>query len=268
VLVARNVPFMRRQACPEFVTGCVNVADVYYPSNPGNWPTVVTVHGRPRTPRDMAPLARALARRGTVVFNIDYRGVRPVSKGFPEAVDDVACALRFARQRAGRYGGSGKSVVLVGHSQGAYVGALVALAGNTFRGNRRACLATRGSRLPDGFVSVAGVSGVHDDYRIDQIWFGGTRQQLPDAWRRGTVYTHIGRNPDLVVGIIFERNDPVLGDGHATSLHRALDRAGYRCRLVMLDDGDSHFDILDPRTTMGRRVVKLVRGTIRRSARR
>jgi hypothetical protein len=146
------------------------------------------------------------------------------------------------------------------------VGALVSLAGNTFRGEPGACIATRGSRLPDGFVSVAGVSGIHADYRIDQIWFGGTREQIPDAWRRGNVYTHVGRNRDLVVGIIFERNDPVLGDGHATSLYRALDRAGYRCRLVMLGMGHTHFDILDPRSAMGRRVVKLVRGTIRRAS--
>jgi hypothetical protein len=157
-------------------------------------------------------------------------------------------------------------VVLVGHSQGGYVGALVSLAGNTFKGTPGACLATRGSRLPDGFVSVAGVSGIQTHYQIDQVWFGGTRDEIPDTWRRGDVYSHVGRNRDLAVGIIFERNDPVLGDGHATRLYRALERAGYRCRLVMLDEGNTHFDILDPRTSMGRRVVKLVRNTVRRAS--
>jgi hypothetical protein len=268
VRVDRDVPFMRRMPCAEFTTGCVNLADVYYPEHDGRWPTVVMIHGRPRTPADMAPLARAVAAGGAVVFNVDYRGVRPVSKGFPEAIQDVACAVRFARQRARHYGGSGRTVVLVGHSQGGYVGALVALAGNTFRGERGSCRARRGSRLPDGYVSVAGVTGIHPSYAIDQIWFGGTIEERPWAWRRGNVYNRIGGNPNLVAGIIFERNDPILGEGHATNLYYALDRAGYLARLVMLDDGYTHFDILDPQTSMGARVVRLIEQTIRRSLRR
>jgi acetyl esterase/lipase len=259
---------MKRMPCAEFADGCVNVADIYYPANPGRWPTVVTVHGRPRTPSDMAPLARRLAKRGAVVFNVDYRGVRPVSKGFPEAIEDVACAVMFARQEARRYGGLGRNVVLVGHSQGGYVGALVALAGDTFQGPSGSCLAASRSRLPDGFVSVAGVSGIHPWYRIDQTWFGGTIEELPDAWRRGDVYRRIGGNPDLVVGIIFERNDPILGTGHAVHLHRALVAAGYRSRLVLLDEGWTHFDILNVRSEIGRRVVRMVEQVIRRSSRR
>lgn len=46
----------------------------------------------------MRELAQSLARGGAVVFNADYRGVRPVSKGFPESINDVACAIRYARQ--------------------------------------------------------------------------------------------------------------------------------------------------------------------------
>ena len=126
-----DVPFMKRQACAEFRSGCINRADIYYPTNAGPWPVIVTIHGRPRTPRDMAELAD-LAARGAVVFNVDYRGVRPVSKGFPESISDVACAIRYARQNATRYGGDRDHLVLVGHSMGGYVGAMVALAGDTF----------------------------------------------------------------------------------------------------------------------------------------
>ena len=128
----------------EFARGCVNRADVYYPSNHGPWPVIVTIHGRPRTQRDMAEIARALAARGAVVYNVDYRGVRPAyTKGFPEAITDVACAVRFARSTAQRYGGDGDDVVLVGHSQGGYVGTMVALAGDTFRTDRAACRSRR-----------------------------------------------------------------------------------------------------------------------------
>ncbi len=215
----------------------------------------------------MEELAEALAAKGAVVFNVDYRGVRPVSKGFPQSISDVACAIRWARQNASRYGGDRDHVVLVGHSMGGYVGAMVSLAGDTFpgaRGATGACKSTlrMAASLPNGFVSVAGVSAVHHDYRIDQVFFGGTYQQIPKVWKRGTLYTHIGRNIGrnhrLKVGIIFERHDPFMGIGHATNLHWALVKAGYDSDLVLLDKGTTHFDILDTQRSIGQRVIRLV----------
>jgi len=265
-----NIAFMDRQPCAEYPNGCVNRADIYYPSNPGPWPVIVTIHGRPRYPSDMEELAEALAAKGAVVFNVDYRGVRPVSKGFPQSISDVACAIRWARQNASRYGGDRDHVVLVGHSMGGYVGAMVSLAGDTFPGARGAKGATGACKstlrmaasLPNGFVSVAGVSAVHHDYRIDQVFFGGTYQQIPKVWKRGTLYTHIGRNIGrnhrLRVGIIFERHDPFMGIGHATNLHSALVKAGYDSDLVLLDKGTTHFDILDTQRSIGQRVIRLV----------
>ena len=263
---------MERRPCAEFRGGCVNRADIYYPTNPGPWPVIVTIHGRPRTQKDMRELAETLAAKGAVVFNVDYRGVRPVSKGFPEAISDVACAVRYARQYARRYGGARDHLVLVGHSMGGYVGAMVSLAGDTFPGARGSCRSTLGMRasLPDGFVSVAGVSAIHRDYPIDQTFLGGTYEEIPRVWRRATLYSHIGRrighNRDLQAGIIFERQDPFMAVGHATNLHAALDRAGYDSTLILLDEGTTHFDILDVDLDIGRRVVKLVWKIVRDSA--
>ena len=264
VKVRLGVPFMTRRPCAEFRVGCINRADIYYPSNPGPWPVIVAIHGRPRTQRDMRELSRTLAAKGAVVFNVDYRGVRPVSKGFPEAISDVACAVRYARQYGPRYGGDRHHLVLVGHSMGGYVGAMVSLAGDTFKGSDGSCKSTLGMRasLPNGFVSVAGVSAIHHSYRIDQTFLGGTYEQIPRVWKRATLYTHIGRhvgnNHRLKVGIIFERRDPFMGIGHATSLHTALRAAGYASTLILLDRGTTHFDILDMDLAIGRRVVKLV----------
>ena len=258
---------MSRLPCGESKAGCVNRTDVYYPTNHGPWPVIVTVHGRPRTQRDMAEIARALAAKGAVVYNVDYRGGRPAyTKGFPESITDVACAVRYARSTARKYGGDPADVVLVGHSQGGYVGAMVALAGDTFRGDRAACRSRRPPKdsLPQGFVSVAGVSGIHTGYRIDQVFLGGTRARIPQVWRRATVYTHVGRNRKLKVGIIFERNDPYLGIGHATALYGALKRARYDVRMVLLDEGNTHFDILDTDLRIGRQTVALVWRIVRK----
>jgi pimeloyl-ACP methyl ester carboxylesterase len=267
VRVKTGVAYMDRLPCGESSAGCVNRADIYYPSNHGPWPVIVTIHGRPRTQRDMAEVARALAAKGAVVYNVDYRGVRPAyTKGFPESITDVACAIRYARSTARRYGGEPADVVLVGHSQGGYVGAMVALAGDTFKGDRAACHSRRPLKdsLPEGFVSVAGVSGIHTGYRIDQAFLGGTRSAIPAVWRRATVYTHMGRNRRLKVGIIFERHDPYLGIGHATRLYGALKRARYDVRMVLLDQGTTHFDILDTDLRIGRQTVAMVWRIVRK----
>jgi len=259
-----------RLRCFEFANGCVNLVDIYYPENAGPWPVIVTIHGRPRTPADMVPVARELARRGAVVYNADYRGVRPISKGFPESIIDVACAVRFARATAGGYGGDGDHLVLVGHSMGGYVGSLVSLSGDRFAGPAGNCLADEGgavdreAALPDGLVHVAGVSIIHDDLLLDWIYFGGSPAEKLDAWRRGEILNHIGGNPDLVVGIIFERRDPILGDLHATGLHRALREAGYDVRLRLTDEGTTHFDILEV-PGLGERVVRMVEEVVART---
>jgi pimeloyl-ACP methyl ester carboxylesterase len=259
-----------RLPCYEFPrSGCINRVDIYHPTNHGDWPTVVTIHGRPRTPADMRELARALARNGAVVFNADYRGVRPVSKGFPETVNDVACAIRFARAHTARYGGDPDHIVLVGHSMGGYVGMMVSVAGNRMAGKGIGCRVDKGSSLPDGFVHVAGVSITKASEPLDHVFFGGSPSEKPRAWRRGNVFrqiTRVGGNPDLRVGIIFELHDPYLGYAHATWLHAALKDGGYRSRMVLLEEGRTHFDVLDMDTDLGRRILRFTQKLIRRTA--
>jgi pimeloyl-ACP methyl ester carboxylesterase len=186
-----------------------------------------------------------------------------VTKGFPESISDVACSVRWARRTARRYGGDPRHLVLVGHSQGGYVSAMVSLAGDTFPGRRGDCLVRRGDSLPEGFVSVAGVSAVHPEMLLDQIYFGGRYEEIPRVWRRGTIDRYMGRNRALKVGIVFERNDPILGIGHATHLARAFRAHGYRTKLVLLDEGWTHFDILNADGAIGRRVVQVIERVVR-----
>jgi pimeloyl-ACP methyl ester carboxylesterase len=263
-----DVPISRRLPCYEFPRqGCVNLVDIYHPTNKGRWPTVVTIHGRPRTPTDMAELAKALAAKGAVVFNADYRGVRPVSKGFPESIHDVACAIRYARANTARYGGDPDHIVLVGHSYGGYVGMMVSVAGDRMPGKGIGCLEDRGSSLPDGFVHVAGVSITKASEPLDVIYFGGPQSAIPEVWRRGNVFHQIdvGGNRDLKVGIIFELDDPFLGYGHATWLRDALRRNDYDVRMQLLEEGSTHFDVLDMDTALGRRILDFTQRIINRT---
>ena len=163
----------------------------------------------------------------------------------------LACAVRYARQNAHRYRGERHHLVLVGHSMGRYVGAIVALGGRHLPLGQGTCLSTLGMKasLPEGFVSVAGVAEIRRDYRIDQVFFDGTCAKSPSVCveRRCSTHVgrHVGRNHRLKVGIIFERHDPFMSIRHPTHLHQALTQAGYDADLILLSEGTTHFDILD-----------------------
>lgn len=103
--------------------------------------------------QDYAFAARALAARGFVVIVPDYRLV-PEAR-YPEFLRDCAAAVRWARRRAGDYGGDGERIVLIGHSAGAYNAAMLALDPSLLGPDRAA---VRG---------IAGLAGPYDFLPLD-----------------------------------------------------------------------------------------------------
>jgi acetyl esterase/lipase len=187
----------------------------------------------------MEPIARLLAVDGAVVFNADYRGSARVERGYPMSYEDAACAVRFAREQAPRYGGDPSRLVLVGHSFGTYVGSIVALDGDEYEGE---CLASGGSAEPDAFVGLSGSYHWHDE-PIWTTFFGARRSAAPARWRDGDPHTHIGGNPASTWWFVTERTDPILDPDSSSEFHEALLEAGYESDLRTLD-GSGHFTIL------------------------
>jgi acetyl esterase/lipase len=70
-------------------------------------------------------VGRALAAQGFVTVIPDYRLVPDVH--YPAFVEDGAAAVRWASANAGTYCGDGRSVVVMGHSAGAYIAAMLAV---------------------------------------------------------------------------------------------------------------------------------------------
>jgi len=70
-------------------------------------------------------VGRALAAQGFVTIIPDYRLVPAVQ--YPAFVEDGAAAVRWATANAARYCGDGRSIVLMGHSAGAYIAAMLAV---------------------------------------------------------------------------------------------------------------------------------------------
>ena len=90
-------------------------------------------------------VGRALAARGFVTLVPDYRLVPDVR--YPAFVEDGAASVRWARKHAAQYGGDPDRIVLIGHSAGAYIAAMLAL-DERWLGSDRAAI--------DGWVGLAG----------------------------------------------------------------------------------------------------------------
>ncbi|TCP37579.1 acetyl esterase/lipase [Sphingomonas sp. BK235] len=104
--------------------------DVYAPRAPSTRPRPAVVFfydgsWNSGTRAGYAFVGRALAAQGFVTIVPDYRLVPAVR--YPAFVEDGAAAVRWTMAHAGEHGGNGKAVVLMGHSAGAYIAAMLAV---------------------------------------------------------------------------------------------------------------------------------------------
>jgi acetyl esterase/lipase len=90
----------------------------------------------------------ALARLGYLAVLPDYR-LYPQAR-FPQFLDDSAQAVAWLQRHAAQYGGNPRRIILMGHSAGAHMAAMLAL-------NRRYLLAAGAD--PDRIIGLIGLSG-------------------------------------------------------------------------------------------------------------
>jgi len=141
----------RREAEVRYGPGERATLDVYRPSE-GGAPVrglVVFVHGGRWSYGDKRQyrfVAAGLAARGFVVMVPNYRLYPAVRMA--EAAADVASAVAFAEKTAARYGADPASLVMMGHSAGAHLAALVTY--------DPAWLRAAGATPPRAFAGFAG----------------------------------------------------------------------------------------------------------------
>ena len=106
------------------------VMDVYRPADATNAPVLLMVHGGGWRRGDKAAEGVVLNKvkhfvpEGYIFISINYRLAPKATP--PEQAGDVAQALAFAQQRAASWGGDAARFILMGHSAGANLVALVA----------------------------------------------------------------------------------------------------------------------------------------------
>lgn len=147
-----DLPYTEDVTCGHGI--CALPLDVLAPADSSALPTMVLVPGGPvpfPDRRYMENLAAGLATEGAVVYLIGYRSS---ATGNPEedTINDVRCAIRYARETSANYGGDPQQITLVGHSFGSdTVLALAVTADDEASG----CLAD-GDATPEAVVGLAG----------------------------------------------------------------------------------------------------------------
>ena len=215
-------------------------ADISVPEGDGPFPAVVLVHGGgwvTGDPAIMQPLARHLNDSGFLTVNTRYSLASLGVPGFPQAVDDVACAVRVAASLPESDG----TVAIIGHSAGAHIGAIVALTGSDYAGD---CPAP-GTGIPDRFIGLAGPYDVSRLGLAMQIFFGATPDEAADLWAAGNPQELADSNPDLEALIMYGEFDGLVEDSFAFEFFDALESSGATA-LLELVEGARHNEMHDP----------------------
>ena len=215
-------------------------AVVKVPEGAGPFPAVVLVHGGGWVvgePSSTQPLANMLTDAGYLTVNTSYQLSSFETAGYPAAVDDVACAVRFARSHPDSDG----TVAIIGHSAGAHLGALVSLTGDDYGDG----CATGVSAVPERLI---GLAGPYDTDRLGVavlLFFGAGPELIPEAWASGNPQLQTDRNPDIESLIMYGELDGLVDASFAIDFHNALVDSG-ATSLLELVEGARHSDMDDP----------------------
>lgn len=218
--------------------------DVHAPDERSNHPIAITVHGGgwyAGRLDSMGQLADGLAARGFVVFNATYR---TIARGgsFPGTVEDVACAVAYAREHALDYSTTASHFTLVGHSAGAHLSSLVAFSPSTFSGG---CAGA--DEGVDAWVGLAGSYDTDTYAFLLQPFFGTAIADDPGPWSAGNPYTYVNDvDPATELLFIHGDADEIVPTSMSENLYLAADMAGASATLRIIS-GAGHGEVNSPR---------------------
>lgn len=253
--IRRNVPFSAHD-------GGVLTGDYYAPVDAGHYPALIALHGgawKVGTAESYQYWGPYLARRGYVLFSINYRLVQGTNNRYPAAVHDARAAVQFLRSRAAALKVDPDRIGCMGDSAGAHLAALVALAGDS-----PPFLAASPDDPYAGVSTkvkvVVGVYGVYDllaQWQHDQLT--RPRDQITEAWLGKSpieskqlfyeasplTYTTIDRNHTAFLVVRGTEDDIADPRTQSQAFVTALKQAGFFVRTVIVP-GAPHFWMWDP----------------------
>ncbi len=217
--------------------------ELQLPTTPGlrSAPLVVLVPGGGWTsadPSGLVPLAGRLAAAGLAAATLTYRV--GADGRFPAPVADVLCGVAAAAEQARAHHLTPSPIVLVGHSSGAQLAAVAALAGSRFRG---ACAAE--AAPVDALIGLAGPYDITRFGTLPQALLGTTPAEDPQRWRQADPLTWATQRAAMPVLLAAGTADDLVPPDMSTRFAQALRAGGHRVRLLSVA-GATHAGIYQP----------------------
>jgi acetyl esterase/lipase len=238
------------------------LGDLYLPKGLDKPPVLVAVHGgglQAGSRKFYTNWSNYLAKNGYASFAIEYRLMKPGVKTYPGAIYDTKAAIQFVRAKASELGVDPERIGIVGDSGGAFLGSMVALAGEEpqFSNEYRS--------QPNGAVSakVKAVVGFYGVYDLRAQW----EHDVVSRPRDNVIEKFLGAAPYTNRKVFFEAspisyvtvdknstrflllhgtNDDIVDPAtQSTAFLNALKQAGFYARTVVIP-GAGHFFITDP----------------------
>jgi acetyl esterase/lipase len=206
-----------------YAAGPRQTLDIYRPRGARAAPIIIFFYGGSWQSGDKGIypfLATALARQGYVTVVPDYRTYPEVR--FPSFLEDGAQAVAWVRQNANTFGGDPDRVILMGHSAGAQIAAMLA-----FDPQWLGALGLDPRRDVAGLI---GIAGPYDFLPIRdptlQLVFGGADRTItqPITFVRG------GEPPVLLLAA---ESDRTVDPGNSARLAARLRAAGSDVREIV-----------------------------------
>jgi acetyl esterase/lipase len=215
--------------------------DVYYQHDsktPG--PTLVYIHGGGWIFGDKATAVLQFVpylEMGWTVVSVEYR-MASTSQA-PAAVEDCRCALRWVLRNTTQYNIDPRRIVLSGHSAGGHLALTTGmLPAGTGLDNQ--CYGDEELKVA-AIVNWYGITDVADllhganlkNYAL--MWLG-SQANADEVARRVSPLSYVRENLPPILTIHGDKDD-VVPYGHAVRLHKALDQARVRNRLMTIAGG-------------------------------
>jgi arylformamidase len=238
-VVTRDVPYTDK------VEDKLRTLDIYAPNGARDAAVFVFVHGGGWSKRDKDEVGsqpKLFNSGGMIVVSINYRLAPEVRH--PDNAKDVAAAIAWIYKNISKSGGDPNRIVLMGHSAGSHLAALVTtdgryLAAHGLRRNQlRGVISLDGSAfdIPDRIKN--GSPQVAENCRRA---FGESAEAQAD----GSPINHIqGRDP-LPPFLLVYLKEGSLNQVQAKRFSELVERSGGKAKLVHIDDGKSHQALCD-----------------------
>ena len=203
-------------------------------------------------PGGLLPLATALVDAGLAVVTITY-GTSGTDAYYPEPVDDVRCAVAFAAAQV-----PGVPVVLVGHSAGAQLVALVGLVPEPDPAGAGDCAYP--DRAADAVVGLAGPYDVTRTGGLARNLFGVGQDEDAELWAAGNPLTWADERSEVPVLLVHGESDSDVPTSFTSDFAALLDDGGHDVTVELVPGAD-HGDVYQP-DTVAELLIEWVGGTV------